>query len=178
MTCKLAECAFHSIIQVFNKDVEYYWPRYRAFAYTTSDLPPSELCDTDNKTPVATHSVIFNSSHCLLIYLYFVNLPTKVKVKNTDCFSIIHQANHHTVEWNQVGQLWFPLCKSMLTFNCITVFHMFENAFWEVIPSHLPRDCIKGDLLVIPHFFSLTFLEDRSDICFLPVYRNLSQIKR
>lgn len=40
---------------------------------------------------------------------YFVNSPTKVKVKNTDCFSIIHQANHHThtVEWNQVGQPWF-----------------------------------------------------------------------
>lgn len=47
--------------------------------------------------------------------LYFISLPTKVKVNNMDCSPVFHTASHLTVEGNELGQVQFPLYKSMLT---------------------------------------------------------------
>lgn len=67
----------------------------------------------------------------------------------------------------------FLLCKSMLTTPIhFLVLHVFGNVFQDYLPLHFLRDWCEVDQSVAFQFLLLVLL-DHSDICFLPVLRNL-----
>lgn len=100
---------------------------------------------------------------------------TKVKVNNIQHSSLIHLASQLIVEGYQVGKAWFPHCKSILTFpDRLLVLRLFENGLQDYLLHHLLRDWVQAYQAVVPLISSLALLEDRDDIYFLPVFRNIS----
>lgn len=61
---------------------------------------------------------------------------SKVGVRNTYCFPVIHLVIHLIVKGYQVGQAWFTFCKSMLTTpNHLLVFMCLEMLSRRIVES-------------------------------------------
>lgn len=57
---RLAECSFHSIIQVVHKGIAQHWPQYQSLTHSTSDQLPAGFCTTD-------HLVVQPDFHHLIV---------------------------------------------------------------------------------------------------------------
>lgn len=96
---------------------------------------------------------------------------TEVQEDNTHCSSLIHQSGHFIIEVYQVGQAWFPHGESMLANpDGSLLLHMPRNGFLDYLSHYFPRDQGEADQSIGP------LLEDRSDMCFLPVFDQFFQM--
>lgn len=82
-----------------------------------------------------------------------------------------------TTKGNEVGQAWFLLCKSVLSFaNHPPVLHVFGSTFQDDFLLQLSKGWAEADKPVAPQFFFPTLYEDRIKTSSLPVFRNLSPL--
>lgn len=107
---------------IISVDVKQYWPKHWLLKYWS----PVGLCTTDHNLLSLAVQPIFSPPH----YPYFqtilhqfinvsvtgvsVKRPVKGKTNNIHCCPLIHHTSLLITEGYQVGQVWFPLHKSLL----------------------------------------------------------------
>lgn len=67
----------------------------------------------------------------------------------------------------------FPFMNTSSTLDVFLLLHVPRNGFQD---SHLPRDQGEFDYPLVPWVLLLALPEDRSGVCFFPVFRHLSQL--
>lgn len=98
---------------------------------------------------------------------------TKVRVYNNSS-PLIHQAWYLILKGHQDNQASFSLYESVPTVSdYVLVLHVFGVVFQKNLLYWLPRDWEEAECLVVAQILLPAFLEDRSEICFLPDLGNI-----
>lgn len=88
---------------------------------------------------------------------------------------VVRSVIHFIKKGYQAGQAQLVPCKFMLTTANHLALNTFGNVSQRKLLYNLPRDQGEATKSVFSWALILLFLEEKSDICFLPVLRKLPQ---
>ena len=100
----------------------------------------------------------------------------EIKIHHLHCLSIIYSHGNILIKGYQLGQARLPLGEAMLTApsDPLVLDRTRDNAKDKLF-HHLTRDGGGADRPIVNRVLLLALFEDRSDTCFPPVFRHLSQ---
>lgn len=99
---------------------------------------------------VSSSRLFFMSFHMKILW-DTMSKGSPVLIDNVYCSPLNYQPIQFIGEGYQVGQIWFLLCKSMLTTpNCFLVLHVPEKHFQHSLFHDLARDWGEAEQPVVP----------------------------